>query len=64
MIFACYVAKWSMKFSGVVVRKQLFGARLWADSVGILTRSGTDIEQGPKEMLQNIVCGPARLDAI
>ena len=31
-----------------------FGARLWADSVGILTRSGTDIEQGPKEMLQNI----------
>lgn len=29
-----------------------FGARLWADSVGILTRSGTDIPEGPKDMLE------------
>jgi hypothetical protein len=28
-----------------------FGARLWSDSVGILTRSGTDIGFDPKETL-------------
>jgi hypothetical protein len=31
-----------------------FGARLWDESVGILTRSGTDILPGPKQMLEDI----------
>lgn len=48
--------------SGEVIRTQLggggpqgaFGARLWDRSVGILTRSGTDIEPGPKAALEAI----------
>ncbi|HEY59154.1 MAG TPA: hypothetical protein G4N92_00475 [Anaerolineae bacterium] len=31
-----------------------FGARLWSPSVGILTRSGTDIEPEPKAALENL----------
>jgi len=31
-----------------------FGARLWDDSIGILTRSGIDIETGPREALENL----------
>ena len=31
-----------------------FGARLWAPSVGILTRSGADVEQQPKMELENL----------
>lgn len=31
-----------------------FGARLWSDSVGILTRSGTDIDLDPQETLKGI----------
>jgi sugar/nucleoside kinase (ribokinase family) len=48
--------------SGEIARIQLggggpqgaFGARLWDASVGILTRSGTDIEPGPKATLEAI----------
>lgn len=47
---------------GTIIRNQLggggpqgaFGARLWDDSVGLLTRSGTDIDPGPKTALQEI----------
>ncbi|MGD8458457.1 MAG: carbohydrate kinase family protein [Anaerolineales bacterium] len=47
---------------GEIVRNQLggggpqgaFGARLWDSSVGILTRSGTDIDPGPKKALEAI----------
>jgi len=31
-----------------------FGARLWDNSVGILTRSGVDIESGPKAALESL----------
>ncbi len=31
-----------------------FGARLWGHSVGILTRSGVDIEPGPKAALESL----------
>jgi len=31
-----------------------FGARLWDDSIGLLTRSGTDIPPGPEKMLLDI----------
>jgi len=31
-----------------------FGARLWSDSVGILTRTGTDIDPDPVQVLQDI----------
>lgn len=31
-----------------------FGVRLWHDSVGFLTRSGTDIEPGPVQTLQDL----------
>lgn len=31
-----------------------FGARLWDHSVGILTRSGVDIEPGPKAVLESL----------
>jgi sugar/nucleoside kinase (ribokinase family) len=48
--------------SGEIVRNLLggggpqgaFGARLWDPSVGILTRSGTDIDPGPKAALEQI----------
>ena len=31
-----------------------FGARLWADSVGLLTRSGTDMPAGPEAVLRSL----------
>ena len=31
-----------------------FGARIWSDSIGFLTRSGTDIDPGPVETLKGI----------
>ncbi|MBN2044347.1 MAG: carbohydrate kinase family protein [Anaerolineales bacterium] len=48
--------------NGEIVRNQLggggpqgaFGARLWDSSVGILTRSGTDMHPGPKAALEII----------
>ncbi len=47
---------------GEIIRNQLggggpqgaFGARLWASSVGLLTRSGTDIDPAPKAALETI----------
>lgn len=48
--------------NGEIIRNQLggggpqgaFGARVWDSSVGILTRSGTDIDPGPKAALESI----------
>ena len=31
-----------------------FGARIWSDSVGILTRTGADIDPGPVQVLQDL----------
>ena len=31
-----------------------FGARLWSDSIGFLTRSGIDMEEGPKQTLYQL----------
>jgi sugar/nucleoside kinase (ribokinase family) len=48
--------------NGKIVRNQLggggpqgaFGARVWDSSVGLLTRSGSDIDPGPKSVLEEI----------
>ncbi len=32
----------------------VYGARIWTDSVGFLTRSGTDISSQHKEQLENL----------